>query len=124
MLRRHEKFLGQKIAARYTFSANRHFRAINFSSNSGYLERPSIVWQLLILGSSQSNSTAFLSSLDTYATRLLTEPLTRVAARLLQRSALILLVFEASTPSVRSREAAWPAQGVLRGLLPQLVMPS
>jgi hypothetical protein len=25
MLRRHEKFSGQRIAARYTFSANRHF---------------------------------------------------------------------------------------------------
>src|SRR5829696_5278897 len=39
------------------------------------LELPSIGWQLFILGSSQSDSTAFPSSLDTYATRLLTEPL-------------------------------------------------
>jgi hypothetical protein len=39
------------------------------------LELPSIGWQLFILGNSQSDSTAFLSFLDTYATRLLTEPL-------------------------------------------------
>jgi hypothetical protein len=39
------------------------------------LELPSIGWQLFILGSSNSDSTAFPSSLDTYATRLLTEPL-------------------------------------------------
>src|SRR5215213_2580396 len=37
MLRRHEKFSGQKSAARYTSSANRHFRAIDFSSSSGDL---------------------------------------------------------------------------------------
>src|SRR5215218_11109547 len=41
------------------------------------LELPSIGWQLFILGSCQSASTAFLSSLDTSATRLLTEPLRR-----------------------------------------------
>src|SRR5215208_5257035 len=41
------------------------------------LELPSIGWQLFILGGSQTDSTAFLSSLDTYDTRLLTEPLTR-----------------------------------------------
>src|SRR4051812_27045738 len=34
------------------------------------LELPSIGWQLFILGSSQSDSTAFPSLLDTYATRL------------------------------------------------------
>jgi hypothetical protein len=39
------------------------------------LELPSIGWQLFVLGSSQSDSTAFSSLLDTYATRLLTEPL-------------------------------------------------
>jgi hypothetical protein len=39
------------------------------------LELPSIGWQLIILGSSLSDSTAFLSSIDTYAIRLLTEPL-------------------------------------------------
>jgi hypothetical protein len=41
------------------------------------LELPSIGWQRFVLGSSQNHSTAFLSSLDTYATRLLTEPLTQ-----------------------------------------------
>src|SRR5215204_1841574 len=45
------------------------------------LELPSIGWQLFILGSSQSDSTAFPSSLDTYATRLLTEPLRREGQR-------------------------------------------
>jgi hypothetical protein len=39
------------------------------------LELPPIGWQLFILGNSQSNSTAFPSFLDTYATRLLAEPL-------------------------------------------------
>src|SRR5215203_2654736 len=39
------------------------------------LELPSIGWQLFVLGSTQSDSTASLSLLDTYATRLLTEPL-------------------------------------------------
>ena len=39
------------------------------------LELPPIGWQLFILGSSQSDSTAFPSFLDTYATRLLAEPL-------------------------------------------------
>src|SRR5215207_7868844 len=39
------------------------------------LELPSIGWQLFILDSSQSDSIAFPSCLDTYATRLLTEPL-------------------------------------------------
>src|SRR5215216_1507169 len=40
-----------------------------------FLEVPSIGWQLFILESYQSDSTAFPSCLDTYATRLLTEPL-------------------------------------------------
>jgi hypothetical protein len=39
------------------------------------LELPPIGWQLFILGSSQSDSTAFPSFLDTYATRLLAEAL-------------------------------------------------
>src|SRR5215208_8150943 len=39
------------------------------------LELPPIGWQLFILGSSQSDSTAFPSFLATYATRLLAEPL-------------------------------------------------
>ncbi len=39
------------------------------------LELPSIGWQLFILGSSQSDSIAFPSFLDTYATRLLAEAL-------------------------------------------------
>src|SRR5215216_5995327 len=43
-----------------------------------FLEVPSIGWQLFILESYQSDSTAFPSCLDTYATRLLTEPLTRI----------------------------------------------
>src|SRR5215218_11470954 len=42
-----------------------------------FLEVPSIGWQLFILESYQSDSTAFPSCLDTYATRLLTEPLSR-----------------------------------------------
>ena len=41
-----------------------------------YLELPPIVWQLFLLGSPQSDSTAFPSFLDAYATRLLAEPLT------------------------------------------------
>ncbi len=41
------------------------------------LELPPIGWQLFILGSSQSDSTAFPSFLDTYATCLLAEPLRR-----------------------------------------------
>jgi hypothetical protein len=48
------------------------------ASNNGIvsaLELPSIGWQLFILDSSQSDSTAFPSCLDTYATRLLTEAL-------------------------------------------------
>src|SRR5215210_4063951 len=40
-----------------------------------FLELPSIGWQLFALVGSQSDSTASFSSLDTYATRLLTEPL-------------------------------------------------
>ena len=40
-----------------------------------YLELPPIGWQLFILGSSQSYSTAFPTFLDTCATRLLAEPL-------------------------------------------------
>jgi hypothetical protein len=48
------------------------------------LELPPIGWQLFILDSSQSDSTAFPSCLDTYATRLLTEPLSiREYARVL-----------------------------------------
>ena len=39
------------------------------------LELPPIGWQLFMLDSSQSDSIAFPSCLDTYATRLLTEPL-------------------------------------------------
>jgi hypothetical protein len=45
-----------------------------------YLELPSIGWQLFVLGSSQSDSTASSALLDTYATRLLTEPLSRCRA--------------------------------------------
>src|SRR5215208_2043713 len=41
----------------------------------GYLELPPIGWQLFILGNSKSDSTAFPLFLDTYATRLLAEPL-------------------------------------------------
>src|SRR5215218_6860416 len=42
------------------------------------LELPPIGWQLFILGSSQSYSTAFPTFLDTCATRLLAEPLSRL----------------------------------------------
>ncbi len=42
------------------------------------LELPSIGWQLFILDSSQSDSTAFPSFLNTCATRLLAEPLRRL----------------------------------------------
>ncbi len=42
------------------------------------LELPSIGWQLFILDSYQSDSTAFPLSLDTCATRLLTEPLSSI----------------------------------------------
>ena len=42
------------------------------------LELPAIGWQLFILGSSQNDSTAFPSFLDTYATRLLPEALSGV----------------------------------------------
>jgi hypothetical protein len=41
------------------------------------LELPPIGWQLFIRGNSQSDSTPFPSLLDTYATRLLAEPLSR-----------------------------------------------
>src|SRR5215218_9393149 len=41
------------------------------------LELPSIGWQLFILDSSQSDPIALPAFLDTYATRLLTEPLRR-----------------------------------------------
>jgi hypothetical protein len=41
----------------------------------GALEAPSIGWQLFALDSSQYDSKAFVSSLDTYDTRLLTEVL-------------------------------------------------
>jgi hypothetical protein len=60
-----------------------------------YLELPPIGWQLFTLGSSQSDSTAFPLFLDTYATRLLAEPLIheqlgallfRIEASLLVRS--------------------------------------
>src|SRR5215210_969647 len=46
-----------------------------------HLELPSIGWQLFALVGSQSDSTASFSSLDTYATRLLTEPLRNVLNR-------------------------------------------
>ena len=41
------------------------------------LELAPIGWQLFILGSYQSDSTAFPLFLDTYATRLLARPLSR-----------------------------------------------
>src|SRR5215217_5559209 len=43
------------------------------------LELPSIGWQLFILDSSQSDPIALPAFLDTYATRLLTEPLRQSA---------------------------------------------
>jgi parallel beta-helix repeat protein len=50
-------------------------KILNNVARSYDLELPSIGWQLFILGTPQSDSTAFLQFLDTYATRLLTEPL-------------------------------------------------
>src|SRR5215210_5339398 len=50
------------------------------------LELPPIGWLLFILGSSQSDSTALPSFLDTYATRLLAEPLSRRVGKLLRKS--------------------------------------
>ena len=41
----------------------------------GYLEAPSIGWQLFALDSSQRDWKAFVASLDTYDTRLLPEAL-------------------------------------------------
>jgi hypothetical protein len=46
------------------------------------LELPSIGWQLFILDSSQSDPIALPAFLDTYATRLLTEPLSSAPCRL------------------------------------------
>jgi hypothetical protein len=56
-------------------------RGFIHNSSPPALELPSIGWQLFILDSSQSNSTAFPLCLDTYATRLLTEPLKQIAVR-------------------------------------------
>src|SRR5215207_8708854 len=47
----------------------------NEDPSLGYLELPSIGWQLFILGSSPRDQTALPSLLATYTTRLLTEPL-------------------------------------------------
>src|SRR5215218_3105053 len=51
-----------------TLLVGRRVRTVN-------LELPPIGWQLFILGNSKSDSTAFPLFLDTYATRLLAEPL-------------------------------------------------
>ena len=48
-----------------------------------YLELPSIGWQLFILDNSQSDPIALPAFLDTYATRLLTEPLTTSCVHIL-----------------------------------------
>src|SRR5215218_4975625 len=50
-------------------------RARDHSRPKVNLELPPIGWQLFLLGNSKSDSTAFPSFLDTYATRLLAEPL-------------------------------------------------
>src|SRR5215218_5710671 len=50
-------------------------RQVARRSVRGSLELPPIGWQLFLLGNSKSDSTAFPSFLDTYATRLLAEPL-------------------------------------------------
>src|SRR5215213_7345595 len=55
-----------------TFPLGLPFTTISEDSN---LELPPIGWQLFILGNSKSDSTAFPLFLDTYATRLLAEPL-------------------------------------------------
>ena len=59
----------------------------------GYLELPPIGWQLFILGSSQSYSTAFPTFLDTCATRLLAEPLSGFGAVLYTEYALLAAIF-------------------------------
>src|SRR5215211_2996097 len=60
-----------------TSNPSRKLGCVRYLSLFRTLELPSIGWQLFVLGSSQSDSTAFSSLLDTYATRLLTEPLSR-----------------------------------------------
>src|SRR5215218_11110313 len=50
-------------------------KSSSISRRTTALELPPIGWQLFILGNSKSDSTAFPLFLDTYATRLLAEPL-------------------------------------------------
>src|SRR5215217_4206344 len=106
------------------------------------LELPPLGWQLFILGSSQSDSTAFPSFLDTYATRLLAEPLRRLMCncRIQRRSRTLMLapnlrpkvvphsgsrvlprlivrargLLVAGAPSARCPQEAWPSGVALR----------
>src|SRR5215218_9249507 len=50
-------------------------KSSSISRRTTALELPPIGWQLFILGNSKSDSTAFPLFLDTYASRLLAEPL-------------------------------------------------
>src|SRR5215217_559605 len=65
---------------------------------SFHLELPSIGWQLFILDSSQSDPIALPAFLDTYATRLLTEPL---SPRVFRK--------EGAVPPSRHRDRPLPA---------------
>src|SRR5919112_3056758 len=51
------------------------YSTVRFDKPDSSLDLPSIGWQLFILDSSQSDPIALPAFLDTYATRLLTEPL-------------------------------------------------
>ncbi len=66
---------GSAEAAKSLAEQRRSLQKLSVRVSQLNLELPSIGWQLFVLGSSQSDSTAFSSLLDTYATRLLTEPL-------------------------------------------------
>src|SRR5215210_5878585 len=70
-----------------------------------HLELPSIGWQLFALVGSQSDSTASFSSLDTYATRLLTEPLNRAHFRA-RRVVLTVLVEDCAVRPTRQHSLA------------------
>src|SRR5215208_3400328 len=73
------------------------------------LELPPIGWQLFVLSSSRSDSTAFPSFLDTYATHLLTEPLIHRSAQKRDSANFALTAFS----EVRERlQANWRVDGV------------
>jgi hypothetical protein len=74
------------------------------------LELPSIGWQLFVLNSSQSDSTAFLSSLDTYVTRLLTEPLIHRSAWKINSEKFAVAIFG---PRNGCGDLLWPVLGTM-----------